>query len=61
MHLLRLGKGIEFSDESIAIFEGRFGEMIDEGFDPIAAGFSQLCGAAELGGILLHQVESRWC
>lgn len=38
------------------VFYGPFAEVIDEGFDHIAAGGSQLFGSAELGGIAFHEV-----
>src|SRR5579872_4928896 len=54
--LLHLGKTIEFSDKTIPILDSTFGEVVDEGFDHIAAGRSQFFGSTELSGIAFHEI-----
>lgn len=56
MDLRRLGIAVEFGKKASVVFAGPFSEVIDEGFDHIPAGASQLFGSAELSGIALHEM-----
>ena len=45
------------ADQSVAIFGGAQGQIVDEGFDLISAGISQGGGAAVVCGIGLHEAS----
>jgi hypothetical protein len=53
--LLRFGIAIELADQSVAIFGGAFGQIVDEGFDLLSAGITQGGGSAVVGGIGLDE------
>ena len=55
MRLLLLGIAVELADQPFAIFSGALGEVVDESFDLISGGLPQAGGAAEVGGIGLHE------
>jgi len=54
--LLRLlGEAIELGKQSFPVPGGEFGDVLNKGSDLLAAGLTEVLGAAELGCILLDQ------
>jgi hypothetical protein len=55
--LLRFGIAVKLADQAVAILSGAFGEIVDEIFDEIPAGFPECGGAAVIGCIGLHEAR----
>jgi hypothetical protein len=54
-NLLWFGVGVELADETIPIFGGTLGKMVDEGLDLIPIGITQGGSLTKIGGISLHE------
>jgi hypothetical protein len=56
-NLLRFGIAVELADQPVAIFDGTFGEIVDEIFDELPAGIAECSGTAVVGGIGLDETS----
>ena len=50
-----LGEAAELDEQSLPVPGGEFGQVTNERGDLLAVGLAEVLGAAELGGVLLHQ------
>jgi hypothetical protein len=56
-NLLRFGIAVELTNQPFGILGGALGQIVDEIFDQIPAGFPECSGAAIVGGIGLHEAS----
>ena len=57
MCLLSFGIAVQMTEETLAILNGPFGQMVDEGLDRFPAGVAQRRGAAVVSGINFYEAS----